>query len=126
MPDAFANQPGILASGILRVQLKSNANQLIDLDLSGTEGFILGRSDAKSSYLPDVDLAAFNALDKGVSRRHAALVRYQQQIHIVDLSSVNGSFLNGTRLAPEVPYPIHSGDQLILGELSLVISRPEK
>lgn len=70
--------------------------------------------------MPDVDLAIFNALDKGVSRRHAALVQYEGWLHIVDLSSVNGTFLNGQRLNPETPYPVCLEDKLVLGELQLI------
>ena len=113
-------------SGKLLIQTTQDNPQMIQVDLWGTEGFILGRSDNKSSYLPDIDLAAFNALDKGVSRRHAALVYYQDRLHILDLSSVNGTFLNGNRLTPEIPYVLNSGDQLVLGQLTLNVSRTEK
>lgn len=117
--------PVLAAVGKIFLQLNEAATEGLQLDLSGTEGFVLGRSDSKSSYLPDVDLAIFKALDKGVSRRHAAFVRYEGKLHIVDLSSVNGTFLNGSRLSPEVPYPVHSGDRLVLGELALHLSQVE-
>ncbi len=87
----------------------------------GAEGYILGRSDEKSAYEPDIDLAAFAALDKGVSRRHAALVAYRDAVHIVDLASVNGTFINQERLAPNRPYPLHEGDDLRLGTLNLTL-----
>lgn len=113
------------AVGKIFLHLSEAANDGVQLDLAGSEGFVLGRSDSKSSYIPDVDLAAFMALDKGVSRRHAAFVRYEGKLHIVDLSSVNGTFLNGSRLSPEVPYPLHPGDRLVLGELTLLLSQVE-
>jgi hypothetical protein len=113
-------QQAISTVGKIRLQESSNAAHALDLEFTGSEGFVLGRSDAKSSYLPDVDLAIFKALDKGVSRRHAALVHYEGYLHIVDLSSVNGTFLNGQRLNPETPYPVCLEDKLILGELQLI------
>jgi pSer/pThr/pTyr-binding forkhead associated (FHA) protein len=113
---------GMPAAGNIFLQIGEAAHDGVQLDLSGTEGFVLGRSDSKSSYLPDIDLASFRALDKGVSRRHAAFVRYQGNLHIVDLSSVNGTFLNGNRLTPEMPYPINAGDRLVLGELAVTLS----
>lgn len=116
--------PGIPAVGKVYLQNESTQEGL-HVDLAGTEGFVLGRSDSKSSYIPDVDLASFRALDKGVSRRHAAFVRFQGKLHIVDLSSVNGTFLNGSRLTPEMPYPLNAGDRLTLGELALVLSTGE-
>lgn len=115
----------IPAVGKLVLHVGDSSNEGLQVDLSGTEGYVLGRSDAKSSYVPDVDLASFHALDKGVSRRHAAFVRYQGKLHVVDLSSVNGTFLNGNRLTPETPYPVNAGDRLTLGELALVLTRGE-
>jgi predicted component of type VI protein secretion system len=114
--------PGIPAVGRVYLHLNESAQEGLHVDLSGTGGFVLGRSDSKSSYIPDVDLASFRALDKGVSRRHAAFVRYQGKLHVIDLSSVNGTFLNGSRLTPEMPYPLNAGDRLTLGELALVLS----
>jgi pSer/pThr/pTyr-binding forkhead associated (FHA) protein len=116
---------GVPAAGRIFLQVSETAQDGVQVDLSGTEGFVLGRSDSKSSYIPDVDLAAFRALDKGVSRRHAAFVRYHGKLHVVDLSSVNGTFLNGNRLTPEVPYPVNHGDRLVLGELTLLLARVE-
>ena len=118
-------QPGIPTVGKVYLHVHNSAQEGLHIDLSGTEGFVLGRSDSKSSYIPDVDLASFRALDKGVSRRHAAFVRFQGKLHIVDLSSVNGTFLNGNRLTPEMPYPLNAGDRLTLGELALVLATGE-
>ncbi|MEO8608610.1 MAG: FHA domain-containing protein [Chloroflexota bacterium] len=117
--------PGIPAVGKVYLHVHEAVQDGVHVDLTGTEGYVLGRSDSKSSYIPDVDLATFRALDKGVSRRHAAFVRYQGKLHIVDLSSVNGTFLNGSRLTPEMPYPLNVGDRLTLGELALVLSKDE-
>lgn len=117
---------GIPLTGRLFIQLSQEVRNGLQIDLSGRDGYVLGRSDAKSEYLPDIDLAAFNALDRGVSRRHAALISYHDRLHILDLSSVNGTFLNGQRLTPETPYPINSGDQLTLGELGLTLIQLEK
>jgi pSer/pThr/pTyr-binding forkhead associated (FHA) protein len=104
----------------LVIQVSSAQN--LQIDISGTDGFVLGRSDSRSTYVPDIDLAQYKALEKGVSRRHAAFVRYQEQLHILDLGSVNGTFLNGKRLKPEIPVMINSGDELTLGDLLLSLS----
>lgn len=92
------------------------------VDLSGNDGFVIGRSDARSSFVPDVDLADYSALERGVSRRHATFVRNQGVLHVIDLNSVNGTSINGNRLQADVPYPLHQGDLLKLGDLSLTIS----
>jgi pSer/pThr/pTyr-binding forkhead associated (FHA) protein len=54
------------------------------------------------------------------------LVRYRGALHVIDLSSVNGTFLNGKRLLPDVPYPVNSGDQLSLANLNLIITQIER
>lgn len=120
-----STRTGIPAKGVVFIQINNDVNNRLTVDVSGPEGYIIGRSDNKSSYLPDIDLAAFQALERGVSRRHAALVRYQGSLHVLDLSSVNGTFLNGERLVSETPYPLASGDNLVLGNLNLLISYPE-
>ena len=120
------NGSGILMIGTLVIQSNEEPHKSIEVALSGTEGFILGRSDGKSKYTADIDLSLFDALDKGVSRRHAALVYYENKLHLVDLSSVNGSHLNGQRLMSETPYLLNDGDHMTLGQLALVISHREK
>ena len=117
---------GIPMKGAIRIQVNNEAHDAFEVDISVSEGYIIGRSDSKSSYIPDIDLAPFRALEHGVSRRHAALVRHQGQLHVLDLSSVNGTFLNGERLASEVPYALSSGDKLLLGNLNLLITSPEQ
>ena len=106
----------------LILQSSDNALSSVEISLVTTDGFVLGRSDTRSSFIPDIDLADFKALEKGVSRRHAAIVRYQEKPHILDLNSINGTFLNGKRLKPDNPYMLTSGDQLGLGDLLLTIS----
>jgi pSer/pThr/pTyr-binding forkhead associated (FHA) protein len=107
---------GIPATGQFEVAVGTN---LFRIDAPGVEGYIIGRSDANSSYQPDIDLTTCNALEKGVSRRHAVLCRYQGLVHILDLNSVNGTFLNGERLQPDVPYPLNPDDDLRVGTLTI-------
>lgn len=113
-------------NGILVIQTNEEPLRVIEIALSGTEGFILGRSDAKSNYAVDIDLSPFDALDRGVSRRHAALVYYEDKLHLVDLSSVNGSLLNGQRLMSDTAYMLNEGDQITFGQLGLTIYHREK
>ena len=96
------------------------------LQAPNAEGYILGRTDEASDYLPDVDLAQYGGREHGVSRRHAALVLYRGAIHVVDLNSVNGTFLNGKRLLPETPYPINAGDALKLGNMNLALTHTRR
>jgi pSer/pThr/pTyr-binding forkhead associated (FHA) protein len=88
-------------------------------DAPGAEGYIIGRSDEKSHYVPDIDLAIFGALDRGVSRRHIALVSYRHSMHLIDLASINGTFINGERVKADEPYPLREGDIVRLGTINL-------
>ena len=106
----------------LVLQSTENTSAPVQVSLATTDGFVLGRSDSRSSFVPDIDLAEYKALEKGVSRRHAVIIRYQDKPHILDLNSINGTFLNGKRLKPDNPYMITSGDQLGLGDLVLTVA----
>jgi hypothetical protein len=91
----------------------------IELPLS--KEVVLGRLDAGRASFPDVDLSSEQGLERGVSRRHARITRRVAQVFIEDLNSLNGTFLNATRLVPELPYPLTDGDQIQLGKLILTI-----
>jgi hypothetical protein len=81
---------------------------------------VIGRS-ANGSMPPDVDLVNANGADLGVSRIHLAM-RYEgdaNNVHIYDLGSANGSYINGQRLQPRELRVLRSGDELRLGRLVL-------
>jgi len=87
------------------------------------EGYVIGRTDDDSEYQPDIDLAAFEARDHGVSRRHLAWVSFNNKSHVIDLNSINGTYLNGRRLTPDIPVVWQPGDELRLGTLVLQLRR---
>ncbi|NDJ85698.1 MAG: FHA domain-containing protein [Chloroflexi bacterium] len=67
-----------------------------------------------------IDLTPFYAHQLGVSRRHLMLVQdNDQRLMAFDLSSQNGSFLNGQRMSSHKGYPVNDGDELMLGSLSI-------
>jgi pSer/pThr/pTyr-binding forkhead associated (FHA) protein len=101
------------------IRVSSSEQSAFQIESPGTQGYIIGRSDESSEYKPDIDLAGYNARDKGVSRRHVALIRYQGVTHVLDLHSVNGTYINGKKLPSDVPHPLHSGDEVRLGNLEL-------
>ncbi|MFN8374351.1 MAG: FHA domain-containing protein [Anaerolineae bacterium] len=84
---------------------------------------VIGRSSEQSAMHPDIDLASFQAAEMGVSRLHISM-RYDADhnaIHIYDLGSSNGSYLNNQRLnAHEVRF-LRDGDQLRLGRMVLQV-----
>jgi pSer/pThr/pTyr-binding forkhead associated (FHA) protein len=78
---------------------------------------LIGRLDSSSLQKPDLDLTPYGALEKGVSRIHAAIYRNDETLTVVDMGSANGTHLNGQRLSPDVPRVLRDGDELRLGKL---------
>jgi hypothetical protein len=80
---------------------------------------VVGRSDALSGVAPDLDLEAYVGELAGLSRRHARFTWHDQRCWIEDLNSVNWTYLNNQRLAPEKITPLSDGDLLRLGNVLL-------
>ncbi|GAB5491397.1 MAG: FHA domain-containing protein [Phototrophicaceae bacterium] len=78
---------------------------------------IFGRSDVNSTVKPDIDFASYGAIEKGVSRQHAALEVNEDTLMILDVGSSNGTYLNGQRLLPNQPRVLRDGDEVRLGKL---------
>lgn len=78
---------------------------------------MLGRADAQSGWMPDLDMTPFGAAELGVSRRHAAIRRGENTLMLVDLGSANGTYLNGQQLTPNQPRVLRDGDEICMGKL---------
>lgn len=74
----------------------------------------LGRSHENDLVLAD---------DEQISRRHAVINWDGQRCSVTDLASSNGTFVNGNRVPPHTPYPLHSGDRLRLGPTAKFVVR---
>jgi molybdenum cofactor synthesis domain-containing protein len=85
----------------------------------------IGRLDPASGSFPDVDLTDYGGAEKGVSRRHAKIIRREGGFFIEDLGSFNGTFLNHKKLSPYRLEALKSGDELRLGRLMLRVSLAE-
>lgn len=82
--------------------------------------FMLGRDEGDSLF-PMIDLTDFEAFEKGVSRQHAIVKTMDERYMLIDNNSSNGTWINGDRLLPNSPHPIHSGNVIQLGRLKLVV-----
>ncbi len=82
---------------------------------------VLGRFETGGIAGQQIDLTPYGALDRGVSREHLRLTLDDEQLHITDLDSTNGTFIAGKRLSPQQPHLLHSGDQVLLGRLCVQI-----
>lgn len=96
-----------------------STRQQVNLDLNSKT--VLGRVDDEAIDVRSLDLSPFMAYQLGVSRRHAMLVPEDDRVLVFDLSSRNGTYLNGTALEPRNGYEIGDGDELRLGSLDIRI-----
>ena len=82
----------------------------------------VGRADPESGYVPELDLTAYDGLDRGVSRRHAIVRRTADGITVVDRHSSNGTWLDGRQLEPGRSYEVPQGATLRFGDLLVQLS----
>jgi predicted component of type VI protein secretion system len=82
------------------------------LRLPGTSAPInLGRAPDNHLVLPD----------SVVSSSHASLRVVDGHLSIFDLDSTNGTFVNGVKIPPHLPYALEPGDQIRFGNIETVV-----
>ena len=96
-------------------------NHAIPMQLRIDDRAIIGRSDPEAKFKPQIDLAPYNALERGVSRRHAELRAGKDYLIIIDRNSTNGTQLNGYALSANEPYRLQHGDRLTIGTMELEV-----
>jgi CRP-like cAMP-binding protein len=80
---------------------------------------LVGRIDPVTGIRPDVDLTNLDG-PRSVSRRHAKIVREDGEFRVVEeIGTMNGTFVNGTRIATGSPMPLKDGDRLRFGLVDL-------
>ena len=78
---------------------------------------LLGRLDQAGKIFPDIDLT-FIDQEKKVSRKHAHILTKNNTFFLIDLGSVNGTFINTIKCDQDKEYAIKNNDTLVFGELS--------
>ncbi len=99
------------------IYLKIEGGREIELLLARSAH--LGRLDPATNNFPEVDLTDDGAQKKGVSRRHARLIRLEAAVAVEDLGSTNGTFVNGVRVAPQHMVALKKGDIIRCGQIEL-------
>jgi hypothetical protein len=77
----------------------------------------------------DISLTDWQAVERGVSRRHAVLRVKDNHLLLIDLGSTNGTFLNTVPVTSGWARPVSDGDLLSLGDLDLwlhILEHPKK
>ena len=86
---------------------------------------LLGRFDSVTGQSPEVDLTKEDQ-SRNISRRHARLVVKDGKFFIAEeIGTMNGTFLNGKKMANGVLTPISDGDELTLCRLVLNFKIPK-
>lgn len=91
------------------------------IPLIGQDDFTIGRMSDGQSIIPDIDLSQFNAYQEGVSRIHASIKVSNNQVSLIDLSSINGTSINEQKIAPNVYQSVEHGDTITLGRLKIQV-----
>ncbi len=78
---------------------------------------VIGRG-MEGADAPDLDLTALDALDLGVSRRHALLRPTTNNLYLIDLGSTNGTLINGSVLGRGA-HSLALHDHISLGKLNM-------
>ncbi len=88
----------------------------------------LGQAELTGAY-PGIAVGRHPALcdrvieEPTVSRRHFRLSRTSEGATIEDLSSLNGTLLDGRRLMPFDPEVLRDGQEIVVGRVRLRVSR---
>ncbi len=114
------DSPNAKGTGPLAIRLRIG-DHAREIEAPLNKAVHLGRLDPASDVFPEIDLTNDNGLEKGVSRRHARILKREGTVVVEDLGSINGTFINGKRLAPYLPEVLHSQDQLQLGKLLIEV-----
>jgi hypothetical protein len=85
---------------------------------------LIGRFDSVTGTSPEVDLTGEDQ-SRNISRRHARVLFKDGQFYVAEeIGTMNGTFLNGTKLGNGVLTPIQDNDELMLCRLPLVFKLP--
>jgi len=93
------------------------SNRIVQLTKKNT---YLGRRDYTTGFIPDVDLTKEDE-EKYISRKHSKIAFADGKFYISEEpGAVNGTFLNGERLATGVKHELKNEDELTLCHLKII------
>lgn len=98
-------------------------DHILEVEVALDQPICLGR-DLDTVNGPAIDLTDMGGAEKGVSRYHARILQQEVGPVVVDLCSLNGTFVNARRLEPYRPEVIKDGDYLHLGSLLIQVKIP--
>ena len=93
-----------------------------EIVLPEKDEIVVGREDPVDAIFPDIDTTGYGGEEDGVSRKHAKISRLDDGYFVEDLNSVNATFVNKTKLEPQIPSPITDGDEVMFGRLKFNVA----
>lgn len=81
---------------------------------------LVGRLDPHNEIEPDIDLTSRDK-NNTVSRRHAEVSLYREGLFVEDLDSLNGTYVDGKRLAPGEPKSLNMGNSVRFGAVEMAV-----
>lgn len=106
-----------------------SAWRLAGTDGAGREQLVIINRDELTSAYPGITVGRHPKLcdrvidEPSLSRRHFRLSRSAEGVTIEDLSSLNGTLLDGVALVPFAPVRLADGQTIAAGRLTLKVSR---
>ncbi len=112
-PETEGGETEVYATG-LRLVGNSSLPRIIEVNIGPKGVFTIGRFDAELGVKQNS--FEFDKRTVAVSRRHAAIERGQNgEYTIVDLNSKAGTYVEGARLTPNIPFKLTSGCRVSFG-----------
>lgn len=93
---------------------------ILTADDPAADGLIFRLPDGSVKTIGRATGAEFIVEAALVSRLHCQLTASADALHVKDLDSTNGTFVNGTRVSSA---QLRNGDRLSIGRLQLVVSK---
>ena len=87
---------------------------------------VIGRQARPDDPPVTLDLEPFDGHELGVSRQHCMMKVINDKLILVDLDSINGTFVNGKRAKPLKRYQIVDGDTISIGRLTIELRFSKK
>ena len=105
-----------LGAGLKKVAVKETIAYIQTVDGRRTKvekaEFIIGKSQAGT----DMMIAG----NSSVSRRHARIICRGGQYYIEDLNSLNGTYVNESKVEPGISKGLHTGDKIKVSDTELI------
>lgn len=88
----------------------------------GADNIIIGRAGSENDETASIDLSKLAGWNGGVSRQHASLIRLDNNWHVIDHYSKNGTYLNGKRIQPEKAHSLQDKDFISFGYVNFFVT----